>query len=221
MTHEETARSVAFGCVLQHHNHATGACEDCIAAALIASAAHRDVLMEQGEAIARERDRLRTQLAASEAAQRRGECANGHAYGRYDSMCRVCSLEAAYDDLKTERDKFADDWLAEQQAHTATAAERDEERRMRVQLSDDSQRHLDRALAAERRLAQARAALEAAAESLSNCAKLWQAADRAELAEIINAHANLAADAARHLLAAPEGPKPESVERGTLDPEKG
>jgi hypothetical protein len=35
----------------------------------------------------------------------------------------------------------------------------EEERRMRVQLSDDSQRHLDRALAAEAALAQARAAL--------------------------------------------------------------
>jgi hypothetical protein len=35
-----------------------------------------------------------------------------------------------------------------------------EERRMRVQLSDDSQRHLDRALAAERALALAREALE-------------------------------------------------------------
>jgi hypothetical protein len=40
----------------------------------------------------------------------------------------------------------------------------EEERRMRVQLSDDSQRHLDRALAAEAALAQAREALRRAGE---------------------------------------------------------
>jgi hypothetical protein len=45
----------------------------------------------------------------------------------------------------------------------------EEERRMRVQLSDDSQRHLDRALAAEAALAQARAALRKWGQHATYC----------------------------------------------------
>jgi hypothetical protein len=45
----------------------------------------------------------------------------------------------------------------------------EEERGLRVQLSDDSQRHLDRALAAEQALAQARAALRKWGQHATYC----------------------------------------------------
>ena len=95
---------------------------------------------------------LRSQLALAEAALR--QCQEGCAHLR----SQLAASEA--DDMKAEMLAWSRGYAAGFGTAKRAWETIDEERRMRVQLADDSQRHLDRALAAERALGLAREGLE-------------------------------------------------------------